>query len=634
MSLSVPRHSRSAVAPLVIALLGCLMAAGRLRGQEAAGVPGAADLTPADSAALAANAAAPAATGNATAPDAAPAGGAVPDTGAAPSDNAAPADNAAAMDATPLSLNQPDATDSAASSADGGLDRLYSLPPGAYNQQEANGIPYSSILTGPEAPDLSELNSIDTNPLRSSYSDPAKVGGAEGSLSFHAGQAEFGLPFSNAAAPDNANIKAGPFYIKFRSADGLVLYDDNYKRLQNDRKAETLVLLRLNLTIMAQLSENLQFSISGSIAYLPLQNQVGVLTPAYTDLGLLLSAIPIFRSQVGYDTMIGGWPVLFQDAFQANQGYYSNSVRNNFGLFQGDSLYEDQNGGYRFHSANVNPNYNGTNGAEIDSSVLYFSNIISALTSHDLPGDNLLTASIDHENLWYNQSNRGLPPGRDDFRASIVSQRQNLRFKPYVSYSATYIEGYPGVVQQLVAGFFGPIDDQLFINANAGMYINANGHYGELYQLILDHTAGPYTWEQLNINRGLSNFDQEQGTSEYYHINQILGPTINGSLFLGHDDIRNLTRDHTPNYTDYIGGLQMNWFVGPKTVLGMSGIFQRQIDDPGQRSDTATGRLVLNRSLSDTLSLELFYQYQRSFVDRPGDSYYENLVYLRLIKFL
>ena len=42
----------------------------------------------------------------------------------------------------------------------------------------------------------------------------------------------------------------------------------------------------------------------------------------------------------------------------------------------------------------------------------------------------------------------------------------------------------------------------------------------------------------------------------------------------------------------------------------------------------------MNHNLTDSLTLQLFYQYQRADADRANYSYYENIVYFRLVKLL
>ena len=114
--------------------------------------------------------------------------------------------------------------------------------------------------------------------------------------------------------------------------------------------------------------------------------------------------------------MIGGWPVRFADDFRISSGTYSDSARDTFNLFQGDYLVQSPDGTYFFRSSKVDPSGNPTTGnpQDYDDDVVYASNTLSAVTDRLLPGDVRLTVGAFHENLWYNQSNRGLPPGRDE----------------------------------------------------------------------------------------------------------------------------------------------------------------------------------------------------------------------------
>jgi hypothetical protein len=557
---------------------------------------------------------------------------------------AVPADTASQGSVTTSDTNVPSdssSSDSTESQSFGagveGLQRASSLPPGAFGETPP-GIPYSSILSRPGV-DLNNINTLQGSPFQSNnIYDPVKLGNLDGSLSF--GSFNTGgnpIPFVHPGTePDDADIKAGPFFVKFHYLNGIVLYDDNYRRTETDRRSELLVLLRLNLSVIAQLSDNLQFSISGSIEYLPIQNQFGVQTAAYGNLGLFLYAAPAFTSQVNYDTIIAGWPVVFADNFRASTGSYSNNAGDNYDLFQGDFLQRDQDGRYTFHSSpNLRSNTSslGQN-TSIDNGVDYFSNTISAATNRFLPGDVLFTAGVSHEDLWYNQSNRGLPPGRDDLYATLSSERNNMRFKPYATYDASYVEGNPGITQTIQGGIRGPIDDQIYLNASAGIYIDAFNHDGILYHLSLNHTAGPYTSEQVSVDRFLSTFNQEQITSEYYKLNQILGPTLSGDLFLAHSDFSDLTGDGGPNHTDDLGGLEFTWNVGPKTDLVLASIFNHQQFGGGERIDTTSGRIILNRIITDDLTFQLFYQYLHSTSNRPGDTFLENVVYFSIVKYL
>jgi hypothetical protein len=520
-----------------------------------------------------------------------------------------------------------------------GLAPGASLPPDAFGENNPSGVPYSSVLTKTGA-DVNSINDVSGSPFRTGISGPTNIGGAEGTFGIQTGNIGFDLLFPHGTEPQDADIKVGPLYIKFHSIEGLLLYDDNYNFSQNDRKSEILALLRLNLTVVAQLTDDIQLALSGAIDYLPLQNQVGVETSRLSGLGLFLplTIVPLFGFQLVDDTVIGGWPVRFADDFRIGTGSfdYANGVDGNFDLFQGGFIDRDDQGRYVFVSS---PNRSGNNTetinqtSNLNASVVYFSNSVSALTERDIPDDIRLTVRLDHEDLWYNQDNRGLPSSRDDLFASVVSERPNLRFEPFASYEATYVSGSPGITQIFNTGLSGPIDDQIFLHANAGYYIDANEHSGYLYGLSLAHDAGPYTTEYLSLNRNLSYFDQEELTSEYYNLNQILGPNLVSSLFLANATYHDLIGS-TGSHSEYIGGLQLTWQMGPRTSLQLSGIYQRQIYSSRQRIDTITARAVLNRTITDTLALQLLYEYQRAVSNFAGDSYYENLVYLRIIKYL
>jgi hypothetical protein len=513
-----------------------------------------------------------------------------------------------------------------------GLDNLRgALPPNAYGQSPA-GIPYSSVINTTGA-DVNSVNIVGGRPVNTSFSTSPKIGEAQGSVEGTPGSGGLLIPFlRHGAEPDDADIKAGPFFVKFHSLDGLVLYDDNYNLSETHRKSEVLMLLGVDMTVVAQLTEDLQIAVSGELAYLPLQNQLGVESNIYNSLGLLAGG-PLIAAQVVYDTVISGWPVTFADDFRANTGLYSDDARDNFDLFNGDYLYRDQAGHYVFRAGNTNlRGAAGFSGGQ-DVGLIYFTNTVSALTDRLLPGEVRLTVRIEHQNFWYNQDTRGLPDARDDLYASLVSERPNMRFEPYISYEASEIEGY-GLTQLVRAGIFGPIDDQLFMQAEVGYFNDSYGDNGLLYRFHLDHDAGPYTSEHLTIDSDLDYFDQEQRTSEYYNFDQVLGPTMVGSIFLIRSSFRELVGDGEESRSEEIGGLQLGWQVGPRTNLQLAGIAEQQNYSGGLRTDTITGRVTLNRYVSDTLTFQLLYEYQRASANEPGNSYYNNLVYFRIVKLL
>ena len=494
---------------------------------------------------------------------------------------------------------------------------------GYFGQNPTNVI-YPSVLTttGAGVNSTNILNNTPPSPYSWNYHNlNPNLAQTQRSASI---ESEAHLPFRHAPEPEDANIKAGPFFIKFHSLEGLVIADDNYLERQTDRKSELLVLLRLNMTIIAQLSDNLQFALSGSLDYLPIQNKFG----AETSLNLGLIG-PLIAGQFVYDTVIDGWPVRFADDFGVGTAVYSSNVVDNYDLFRGDQVERDENGRYTFNY------YQSKNAPNAPSTpIVYFDNTVSALTTRLLPDDIRLTVRMEHQNLWYNQENRGLPDERDDFLTSLESERSDERFKPFLSYEAMRVDpSNQGVLQSVKVGITGPIDDYVFLRASIGYAFGERNSY-LLYALSLDHTAGRYTIEHLSIGSELDYFGQEDVTYQYYRLDQILGPTLTGSLFLTHATYQNLTGDGGSSFDQELGGLEFSWNVGPRTSLSLAGIYGRQGEGGGGKRDTATGRIILNHMLTDTLTFQLLYQYQHAVSDRAGQSYYENLVYLRIVKLL
>jgi uncharacterized protein (PEP-CTERM system associated) len=82
-------------------------------------------------------------------------------------------------------------------------------------------------------------------------------------------------------------------------------------------------------------------------------------------------------------------------------------------------------------------------------------------------------------------------------------------------------------------------------------------------------------------------------------------------------------------------GLLLQWRLGPRTNLELSGIYARELHDPISESneDTITGRADLLYRFTDTFYGRLLYQYQQRQSNEVDRNYYENLVFLSLTKY-
>ncbi|NDB76754.1 MAG: hypothetical protein EB141_14130, partial [Verrucomicrobia bacterium] len=77
------------------------------------------------------------------------------------------------------------------------------------------------------------------------------------------------------------------------------------------------------------------------------------------------------------------------------------------------------------------------------------------------------------------------------------SERENLRFKPFFSYTARHQEGRSGYDAATRGGFIGPITPYLDLSADMG------------YFLAGDSSSEGYVWSVRLINRPRERFEHE-----------------------------------------------------------------------------------------------------------------------------
>jgi len=511
------------------------------------------------------------------------------------------------------------------------------LPSGA-SAAPPLSLPYSTV----EPIQGVDRNTLD--PFGAHYIGPsasegvgAHVGNAQANVSLGGlGGGAYYTPFlRRGAAPTDADLKLGPLYLYLYRLQADFLYTDNVNLTTNNRRTAEYAIITLNMEIIAQLSEDLQFAVYGSIIYLPLQNILAATESSTLEggLGFLLGALPVLNAQASYGTEIGGWAVTFADQFQTATGHYSDSTRDQFGLFQNSVLQNSDNPNtFRSNEAGLR-NANSSGSYEQQGYFSYYENTASATAVTQLPNDVGIYARAYRSDLWYNQGTRGLPTSRDDFFIQAESNKPSWRFQPFASYEVSHSSSVPGVYQIAHIGVEGPLTDQLYMKASAGYFWNNEGQQNALYRLQLRHQAGPNTTEYLEIARGLSYFDDEVITTEYYLISQVLGPTLGGFGFADHSQFQELVNDGFSNRSQEDAGARLTWSIGPLTTLDLSGIYTHQDFDDGLTTDTWTGRVTLSRIVTDSIFFQAFYQFQHYNANESDRKYEENLVFLSLVKY-
>ena len=260
--------------------------------------------------------------------------------------------------------------------------------------------------------------------------------------------------------------------------DGLtssLLYTDNRNLTNTDRQSETIAIVEANLHVVAQLSDDVQFTVGGSIIYLPLQNVLAI--EESSELGggpgfLFARRCLQVYGTISYNTEVNGVPIQFLDVFSTATGGYSNGTRDSFALFQNSVVESGNSSTYRFRSQNVqlrpatnsvraeandsnsNPNFDQQSQQDYFN---LFSNTAFLSTQGYLPGDLYGTAEATRSDFFYTQrTSQGLPSSRDEFFASVQGTRPNMRFTPFASYDARYTDGNQNVSQFVKAGLTGP----------------------------------------------------------------------------------------------------------------------------------------------------------------------------------
>ena len=437
--------------------------------------------------------------------------------------------------------------------------------------------------------------------------------------------------------PQDADLKLGPFFLKLQAVQAAVLHSDNINLSPgNERKSGTIAIATATVGVVAQLTEGLRLATSGTFVYLPLEGKAGIAGFGLTDLynfGLL--AGPSTRAQLVWETMIGNWEVIFADDFRIGLGVYSDSVRNDFALFDGGYFDEESQAGRYVFSARGNRRDSRDSDDDRPrsrSDIVVFSNTISAATQRLLPGSIRLRARVYREDLWYNQGNRGLPSLREGVLLNLASERENMRFKPFARYEAFQSSRADAFQNIFRLGIAGPITSQLHFYGDAGWYSGGGRGSGYVWNLSLTHTAGPYTQHSLIYKRAFDDFHEEITEGVGYNLRQILGPKLSADAYLydSRSEDSGLEEDESFDRHELRAGFRLTYQAGPKTALRLSGMYSDSDPDDIQ---TWTARLDIDYHFSETVLARFVYQHQRRTSSLLEENYSENLFFLSLAKY-
>ncbi len=483
------------------------------------------------------------------------------------------------------------------------------------------------------------------------YSDlfrPLHVGGSPFQPKIGPGQGTISVPILSAPTyhiplirrgfqPENAELKIGRFYVDIRELSSSFLFSDNVNATETGRKNGYIGIVRLDLALLFQVNDGLQLAVAGALVYLPFQNKFGVAGFGITDpLNVNFNVGPLAHAQIVYDFLLAGWDIRLYDDFRVTTPQYEAGLTLDQ-QFQGASFTNVDVAGRYVYGDSTSRGTRGDNrfrNGRLTEQDLEYHNLAGFSGSKLLPTVTRARFSYEHENIWYTGNNPSAYNTRDTGRASLVSERENLRFKPFIYYETTTDNLRKGWDHQLRAGVFGPVTENLDFLGDGGYYWSDDSKANTaVWRLLLGHTPGPLTYQSVEYGRTITQPDRNVVDYAAYHLTHILGRDLTGEILGEWRRYENL-RINNSGTTEYRAGARLSYLISPRTDFRATGLYTKRTTDAalGAASDIFTGQLLFTRHHSATLRTELFYQYEQRDSSQAGDSYYENLVVLSIHK--
>lgn len=504
------------------------------------------------------------------------------------------------------------------------------------------GLPYREILRSERVPNKNAFR-----PMNVGARLQPKIGDARAEFRPNIVNARltYDLPFAAAGAPTDAEIRVGRFYLDVLALSGSVLYSDNANQSEHNRKAGAIGMVTLTTVAIFQFTDNLRLAFRAGLAWFPFENKFGI-GGFFRDpiSGRFFAGDDYFSAQFTYDLRLSKWNIHFFDYFRASAPLVEDDnflILNSGGGFQDE---EDRIGRYAFSSRRVTGgagaaaagNRVNESDRHLYNTFLRLANTVGVSADRLLPTDTRMELGFYHSDYWYlaNDDSLSLPRTRDVAHASLNSERETLRFKPFLAYRTfRYNEGPWN--QEIRMGVRGPITENMNLLASAGYYISgATGAERWLTQVRLQHTIGPQTYQQLEYRRDISFPEEDLEQTYAYNLRQILGPYLLADAFFAYSTFEDLNRNGTGT-REWRTGIQFISELSSKTSIRLRGVYTKIEYDNRNLGEwerwTALGQI--RHRFGDSIVARLTYQYQQRDSTVANDSYYENVAVLTLTKY-
>ena len=492
------------------------------------------------------------------------------------------------------------------------------------------GLPYSQILRNTEPPYEKLFRDVHLGGRLEEKIGPGDLFMSTRLLN----GPRFNAPlFSRGVRPENADFKLGRFYLDFRALSGGLIYSDNASLRETNRNAGVIGIVRLTMAAILQVTDNLRIRTYGTLVWLPFRGEIGIAGFGIKDPFAQFETVPSWQTQLTYDFEAGKWRIEAIDDFRVRDRQFG--AVGSFNLYNGERFSEEDRAG-RFVFGDRTRGGTGARStdARFDESFFEARNLVGAVARRLLPTDARMEIGAHHSDLWYyNSGVFGLPHSRDSAFVALISERETLRFKPFVRYSVSRRDS-ENWDQEAHAGVRGPISENLQMLASAGYFADGgSSRKTYLARVRLRHTPGPFTFQQLEFHRGLTEPEEGIETSWYYLLRQVLGPDFFGELFAFRADFNGLRlrRDGT----ELRAGLRLTYNLGKNATVRTSATYTDFNYTSRNLSDYTAwiGQAELLYRLRRSLHLRLIYQHHTRDSTLAGDSFEENFVGINFIKY-
>ncbi|MBA4147314.1 MAG: outer membrane beta-barrel protein [Verrucomicrobia bacterium] len=509
--------------------------------------------------------------------------------------------------------------------------------PQAEPDSEFSAVPFSAVIRDEGAPYEDVFRSLRVGPSV----EPRFGGGGEGEFTARVfGRPDFASPFARGFRPEDAELKLGPFYLDVRSVSGGLLYSDNINATEFNREDGVIGIMRLHMTALLQLTENLRFAVSGVLIYLPFQNEIGIAGFGADDFFARFDYWPIARAQLSYDFKIGDWEIVVFDEFRMN---YIRPIEGvDFEVFDEGQTFdeEDRAGRYVYRPrgdlSRDAGDFRDRRRRGLDEVFVGAVNVVGASANILLPTVTRLTVGADHSNYWYinRPSDARLPSERDHVYGTLISERETLRFKPYTTYEAWTTDLYKGWRQEAHAGVFGPVTENLSLRGDVGYFWGSGARESVLWLLSLRHTPHPRMYHELRYTKRVTQPDEDLKETLAYRLRYSLSRDLSAVLFASrsdYDDVQSSER----GALEYKAGIRFTYDLARRTTLRLGTVFTRiENENPAAADvDRWSSRAEILYRYTQTVHARLLYQHLIRDSNLPLDSYEENLVILTLTKY-